>query len=111
LTHPHTHTCKEYNTYPTNKTKFPEAAFISTECKRITMLIFINKIMSRVYSIIFNTELPRVLVEMKSSVQTNPENRMGDWIFFMHSTVIWVYGYEEGPHLFPVFLTPVDGQI
>ena len=48
-----------------NKTEFPEAAFISTECKRMTMLIFINKIMSRVYSLIFNTSLPRVLKEMK----------------------------------------------
>jgi hypothetical protein len=29
-----------------NKAQFPETTFISTECKRITMLIFINKIMS-----------------------------------------------------------------
>jgi hypothetical protein len=49
-----------------NKTEFPETAFISTECKRITMLIFINKIMSRVYSLIFGSDLPRVLEEMKS---------------------------------------------
>jgi hypothetical protein len=50
----------------TNKIEFPEATFISTECKRITMLIFINKIMSIVYSLIFNTSLPRVLEDMKS---------------------------------------------
>jgi hypothetical protein len=54
-----------------NKNEFPEAAFISTECKRTTMLIFINKIMSRVYSLIFDTDLPRVLEEMKSSLQPN----------------------------------------
>jgi hypothetical protein len=89
-----------------NKTEFPEATFISTECKRITMLIFINKIMSRVYSLIFGTDLPRVLEEMKISLQPNPENRVGDWMLFTHSTVIWVYGYQEGPYLFPVFLTP-----
>jgi hypothetical protein len=70
------------------------------------MLIFINKIMSRVYSLIFGMHLPRVLEEMKSSLQPNPENRVGDWMLFMHSTVIWVYGYQEGPHLLPVFLTP-----
>jgi hypothetical protein len=69
------------------------------------MLIF-NKIMSRVYSLIFGTDLPRVLEEMKSSLQPNPENRVGDWMLFMHSTVIWVYGYQEGPHIFPIFLTP-----
>jgi hypothetical protein len=90
----------------TNKTEFPEAAFISTECKRITMLIFINKIMSRVYSLIFSTSLPRVLEEMKIYLQPNPENRVGDWVMFMHSTVIWVYGYQEAPYLLPVFLTP-----
>jgi predicted metal-dependent hydrolase len=43
---------------------------------------------------------------MKISLQPNPENRVGDWMLFMHSTVIWVYGYQEGPYLLPVFLTP-----
>jgi hypothetical protein len=55
-----------------NKTEFPETAFISTECKSITMLIFINKIMSRVYNIIFGSDLTRVLEEMKSCLQPNP---------------------------------------
>ena len=50
--------------------------------------------------------LPRFLEEMKSSLQPNPENMVGDWMLFMHSTVIWVYGYQEGPYLLPVFLTP-----
>jgi hypothetical protein len=89
-----------------NKTDFPEAAFILTECKRITMLIFINNIMSRVYRLIFNTSLPRVLEEMKSSMQPNPENMVGDQVFFMHNIVIWVYGYQEGTYLLHVFLNP-----
>jgi hypothetical protein len=55
-----------------NKREFHEATFISTKCKRITMLIFINKVMSRVYSLIFNTGLPRVLDDMRSSLQPNP---------------------------------------
>jgi hypothetical protein len=70
------------------------------------MLIFINKIMSRVYNLIFNTGLPRVLKDMKIYLQPNPENIVGDWMLFMHSTVIWVYGCQEAPHLLPVFLTP-----
>jgi hypothetical protein len=90
----------------TNKIEFPEATFISTECKRITMLIFINKIMSRVYSLIFNTSLPRVSKDMKSYLQPNPENRVGYWVLFMHSIVIWVYGFQEAPYLLPIFLTP-----
>jgi hypothetical protein len=90
----------------TNKREFPEATFVSTECKRITLLIFINKVMSRVYSLIFNTILPRVLDDMRSYLQPNPENRVGDWVLFMHSTVIWVYGCHESPYLLPIFLTP-----
>jgi hypothetical protein len=27
-------------------------------------------------------------------------------MLFMHSTVIWVYGYQEGPYLLHVFLNP-----
>jgi hypothetical protein len=89
-----------------NKTEFPETAFISTECKRITMLIFINKIMSRVYSLIFGSELPRVLEEMKISLQPNLESMVGYWVLFTQSILIWVYGYQEGPYILPVFLTP-----
>jgi hypothetical protein len=89
-----------------NKKEFPEASFISTKCKRITMLIFINKIMSRVYNLIFNTSLPRVLKDMKSYLQPNLENKIGDWVLFMHSTIIWVYGCQEAPYLLPTFLTP-----
>jgi hypothetical protein len=70
------------------------------------MLIFINKIMSRVHSLIFGLDLPRVLEEMKNSLQPNLENMIGDWVLFAQSTVIWVYGYQEGPYLLPVFLMP-----
>jgi hypothetical protein len=70
------------------------------------MLIFINKIMSKAHSLIFSTDLPRVLEEMKIILQPNPESRVGDWMLFIQSTVIWVYGYQEGPYLLPVFLTP-----
>jgi hypothetical protein len=71
------------------------------------MLIFINKIISKVYSLIFGSYLPRVLEEMKSFLQPNPESRVGDWMLFIQSTMIWVYGYQEGPYLLPVFLTPI----
>jgi hypothetical protein len=90
----------------TNKREFLEATFISIECKRITLLIFINKFMSRVYSLIFKTDLPRVLDEMRRYLQPNIENIVGDWVLFMHSTVIWVYGCHESPYLLPIFLTP-----
>jgi hypothetical protein len=66
-----------------NKTEFSETAFILTEFKRITMLIFINKIMSRVYILFFSSDLPRILKEMKITLQPNPENRVGDWMLFI----------------------------
>jgi len=69
------------NFLETKKREFPEATCISIERKRITMLIFINKVMSKVYKLIFNTDLPRVLENMRSYLQPNPENRLGDWFF------------------------------
>jgi hypothetical protein len=91
----------------TNKKDFPEATFISTECKRITLFIFINKVMSRVYSLIFNTSIPRVLDDMWIYLLPNLENRVGDWVLFMHSIVIWVYGCHESPYILLIFLTPI----
>jgi hypothetical protein len=49
----------------TNKREFPKATFVSTECQRITLFIFINTVMHRVYSLIFNTSLPRFLYDMR----------------------------------------------
>jgi hypothetical protein len=91
----------------TNKREFLEASFVSTECKRITFLMFINKVMSRVSSLIFNTILPRVFYDMRSYLQPNPENRVGDWVLFIHSTIIWVYGFHESLYLLPIFLTHI----
>jgi len=31
---------------------------------------------------------------------------VGEWVLFMHSTIIWVYGCHESPYLLPVFITP-----
>jgi hypothetical protein len=86
--------------------EFPKATFVSTEWKRIILIIFINKVMSKIYSLIFNTILPRVLDDMRSYLQPNPKNKVGDWVLFMHSTIIWVYGCHESPYLLLVFLTP-----
>jgi len=90
----------------TNKREFPKVAFISTECKRITLLIFINKVISRVYSLIFNTNLPRVLDDMRSYLQPNTKNKVGYWVLFMHLIVIWVYVFHESPYLLPIFSNP-----
>jgi hypothetical protein len=56
----------------TNKRELPEATFISIECKRITLIMFINKVISKAYNLIFNTNLTRVLDDMSSYLQPNP---------------------------------------
>jgi hypothetical protein len=77
----------------TNKRDLPEEKFILNECKRIALLIFINKVMSRVYKLIFNTNLPRVLDDMRIYLQPNLENRVGDRVLFMHSIMICVVSF------------------
>jgi hypothetical protein len=62
--------------------------------------------MSKVYSLISNTSLPRVLDDIRSYLQPNPKKRVEDWVLFIHSTVIRFYGWHESPYLFPIFLTP-----
>jgi hypothetical protein len=62
--------------------------------------------MSRVYNLIFNTILPRVLDDMRSYLHPNIENRVGDYVLFMHLIVISVYGCHESPYLLPIFMTP-----
>jgi hypothetical protein len=63
-----------------NHGEIPEASCVSTECKIIILLIFINKVMSTIYSLIFNTSLPRFLEDMKIHLQPNLETRVGDWV-------------------------------
>lgn len=57
---------------------FSNLLIISTEAKKITMFVFINNIMSKVYKMIHNIELPRVLEEMKNKLQFGQENRIGN---------------------------------
>ena len=61
-----------------------ELQFLNTICssdlpKQINMFEFANSIMSEVYKMLFDEELPHVLDEMKSLMQSSPEDRIGDW--------------------------------
>ena len=46
------------------------------------MIHFINIIMSEFYEIIFTTELPRVLDDMKKMLQLDPKSRTRDWFLY-----------------------------
>ena len=61
--------------------------------------------MSKVYKMLFNEELARVLDEMKCLMQPSPEDRIGDWFLHKDSTVLRVYGFTGKPYKLPTFLT------
>ena len=62
--------------------------------------------MSEMYKMLFDEELPHVLEEMKSLMQSSPEDRVGDWFLHKDSTVLRVYGFTGQPYKLPAFLTP-----
>ena len=75
-----------------------ELKFLSALCssdlpKQINMFEFANSIMSEVYKILFDEELPCVLDEKKCLMQPSPEDRIGDWFLHKDSTRLRVYGF------------------
>ena len=70
------------------------------------MFEFVNSIMSEIYKLLFDELLPRVLKEMKSMMQSSPEDRIGDWFLYKDFTVLRVYGFTGEPYRLPAFLTP-----
>lgn len=77
---------------------------ISEESTNIYFFEFTNKIMARIYQLIFYSELPRVLEEMRNKLQlsTNPT---GDWFIFKDYTILRIYRFKEAPYMLPYFLT------
>ena len=55
---------------------------------------------------LFDEVLPRVLEEMKSMMQSSPEDRIGDWFLYKDFTVLRIYGFTGEPYRLPSFLTP-----
>ena len=70
------------------------------------MFEFANSIMSEIYKMLFDEVLPRVLEEMKSMMQSSPEDRVGDWFLYKDFTVLRIYGFIGEPYRLPAFLTP-----
>ena len=55
---------------------------------------------------LFDEVLPRVLVEMKSMMQSSPEDRVEDWFLHKDFTVLRIFGFTGEPYRLPAFLTP-----
>ena len=86
--------------------QFLSTIFASDFPKQINMFEFENSIMSEIYKMLFDEVLPRVLEEMKSMMQSSPEDRVGDWFLYKDFTVLRIYGFTGEPYRMPAFLTP-----
>ena len=62
--------------------------------------------MSKVYRLIFNAILPRVLEEMKTKLQLYIDTKIGDWFLYKDYTIIMVYGFTKGPYSLLSFIAP-----
>ena len=85
-----------------------ELKFLSTLCssdlpKQINMFEFANSIMSEMYKMLFDEDLPRVLDEMKCLMQSSPEDQVGDWFLYRDYTVLRIYGFIGHPYRLPAF--------
>ena len=67
------------------------------------MVEFANSIMSEMYRMLFDEDLPYVLDEMRCLMQSSPEDQVGDWFLYKGYIVLRVYGYT---YRLPSFLTP-----
>ena len=73
---------------------------------QIIMFEFMNKIMVEVYKVLFDEKVPRVLDEMKSTLQPSTESCSGDWFLYKELIVVRVYRYTGPPYKLPTFMTP-----
>ena len=73
--------------------------------KQINMFEFVNTIMAKIYKMIFDDVLPRVLEGMRIMLQSSLEDRTGDWFLHKEFTVIRMYGFTGEPYRLPSFLT------
>ena len=55
---------------------------------------------------LFDEMLPQVLEEMKSMMQSSPEDRVGDWFLYRDFTILRIYGFTGEPYRLPAFLNP-----
>ena len=65
---------------------------------------FVNKIISRIYKLIIDQELPRVIEMMRTNLQIGSEI-IGDWFLYAKYTEIRLYGFTGNLFLLPTFLT------
>ena len=54
------------------------------------ILNYMNLIMSKVYRVMFQDKIPRVLPEIEEMLQFYPDRRVGEWFLLKEHTIIRV---------------------
>lgn len=78
---------------------------ISLENGNFSFFDFTNRLMSRVYELIFDTELPIVSQEMNNKIHVT-SNHTRDWFLYKDHTIIRFDGFTTSPYVMTAFLTP-----
>jgi len=84
---------------------FADPAALSEEIGVFSHCNFINKIMSRVYELLYEDIVPKVTVQMSKNLQLVKNKATGDWFLYSYATVITIYGFRGFPSVLPTFLT------
>ena len=67
---------------------------------------FMNFFMAEIYNVMFQKRLPRVLPEMRATLEHSIDSRIGDWFLFKNGMVNRLYGFTHSPYLVSSFLNP-----
>ena len=70
----------------------------------MTFVQFANKVMSKIYKLIYDQEFPRVTDLMRSQLQSGSEVT-GVWFLYAEAIEIRLHGFTGYPFLLPAFLT------
>ena len=87
--------CNEENLH------FPEIVFTSKIINNSFNYMNIN--LSKVDIVIFQENLPRVLLEIEYVLRFSLDKRIGDWFLLKEHTIIGFYGFVHEAYIFPTF--------
>jgi len=85
---------------------FADPATLSEDIWVFSHCDFINKIISRIYELLYEDKLPRVTEEMRKSLRLTKGKATSDWFLYPDVTIVRVYGFRGFPYVLPAFLTP-----
>jgi hypothetical protein len=61
----------------------------------IGFILYVNKYINAIYTLIHGTPLPRIILEIRKMLQLRKDDRIGDLYLAKYHTIIRVYGFEK----------------